>query len=160
MGSEENKKYLIEKYKDKVISPEKSIYEVLRIFKERLDIVEIDLSEVNPTFRQFTKINFLHSLKNRPVGLWEQDIVLNAFRIIHNNKSKNYYEEMILEHKKDEEIIILVEKKIEAIASNSQRLQLELFIEQGISGYHYKNETPEFFGYLMYLDGLEKKNYL
>lgn len=49
-----------------------------------------------------------------------------------------------------EKIVVLIENNTEYITSNCGKLQLEFFLEQGISQSHYELETPELFGYLRY----------
>jgi hypothetical protein len=148
------KQYLIKDYKDKV-QKFRNILEVVDYLNHIVNLYKIEPpSEASPIFYNITKFNFVNCTKNKDLDLTIEDLEFDAYGVVHDEKSENYYEE---DNKKGSPIIVFVEKRLGAITSTCEPLKQQLHIAEGISEYHIENETPEFFDYLALLDMFKKK---
>ncbi|MBU3143867.1 hypothetical protein [Clostridium sp. CF012] len=150
------KQYLIKEYKDKV-QKVRNISEVIDYLNHIVNLNKIEPpSEASPIFYNITKFNFLNCTKNKDLNLTIEEFEFEAYEVVHDEKSENYYEENNKVNK-GSPIIVFVEKRLGAITSTCEPLKQQLHIAEGISEYHIENETPEFFDYLILLDIFKKK---
>lgn len=152
---------LITKYKHKIIPGEKNADELIEHLKKKVYIVEIPPTElVNPILESIT-YNFVHCIRNKQLKLTAGELNLVAYKLIRNDKSTSYYQNDYVHvgEQEDDIIFVVFETRTGSIYSNSDKLQLELFVEQGVSEYDYDNETLMLVSYLSYLDRYSNEKY-
>ncbi|MCL6479491.1 MAG: hypothetical protein K6T65_13985 [Peptococcaceae bacterium] len=145
---------LIVKYKHKIIPGEKNVDELIEYLKRKVDIVEISATELVNPILQFITYNVVHCIRNKQLKLTADELNFIAYKLIRNDKSTSYYQNDYVHvgEQEDDIIFVVLETKTGSIYSNSNKLQLELFVEQGVSQYDYDNETLMLVSYLSYLD--------
>lgn len=150
-----NQKRLIKKYKPQIVCGERNIAQIWEYLKERVDLSPMALEDIEPNERGLILKNISTSMVNEELKLSPEDFQLRISRIVKNEKSRPYYQCRYLqmwENPAEDCIFVLAEAQTGYIHSNSNKLQLELLVAQGISEYDYVNETMRFVAYLSYLD--------
>lgn len=104
---------------------------------------------VGPTLRHIA-YNIVHCLRNNQLKLTADKLKFVVYKLVRNDKSILYYQNDYVHVGGREDDFF--ETKTGSVYSNSNKLQLELFIKQGISKYDYDNETSMLIFYLSYLD--------
>jgi len=156
-----NRDRLKKKYKHKITPGEKSVEELIEHLKHKVDIVEIATTELRKSILQHIIYNVINCIRNQQ-NLSADELNILAYKLIKNGKSNSYYQcnyAHISDDEEDDIIYVVIETKTGAIHSNSSKLLLELFVEQGISQYDYDNETLIFDAYLGYLDWYSNEEY-
>jgi len=141
MNHKDYKSYLKHQYLDQV-RPLQSVYSVISAFQNKMDIVETTLANGDEIFLKMTSLNYVNKFNIKP-----EKLKFITFVVIKNEKSKHYYDEM-----DTAKIIIIIEPQLNQISSNSNKLKVDLRIELGIDESHIKEETTDFFTYLMFFD--------
>ncbi|AAM25834.1 hypothetical protein M2349_002435 [Caldanaerobacter subterraneus subsp. tengcongensis MB4] len=157
-----NREDLLKKYKHKITPGEKSIEELIDFLKQKVDIKEISTTDLPESIMKHIILNAVHCLRNQRLNLTAREFNFIAYKLFKNDKSNLYYQSNyahISNNEKEDIIYVVFETKTGCIHSNCNRLLLELFIEQGISEFDYKNETPMFYAYLGYLDAYNNGEY-
>lgn len=157
ISTEAYKNYLRQNYKHKFQPIEKTVEEIIEELSEKIDLIEVDIALEASHFVYASMANFENSIRNSEMGLRKNEFDLVVYEITQNNKSKNYYYEVVNCFR--DKIIVIIEKRTQSISSNCEKLNLELLIEQGIDRKHFDNDTPELFAYLMLLDTYAKQEY-
>lgn len=143
--------YLLQKYTDKLIASKKNTEEILSYIKTKFNIKKIsaDCGKYSSDIH-ITKINCLNSSKNGNLSYEKLNVV--AYEIIEDERSILYYNEFKKSGLINESIYVILELETGYLNCNSNSLEKELFLYQGISDYDIKNKTPELFLYLRLLD--------
>lgn len=146
--------YLKDTYKSKIITGEKSYSEIITFLHKKYDAKRCNIDEISKSYYFISQMNALHSMQNEKLKLNKNDLNFIGFVIPSSEKNKEYYNEAI--NKKiilpEGFIVVLLETQTKYIASTSNRIFLEIVIEQGISEFDYKNETEAFFSYCFFMD--------
>jgi len=139
-----NREDLLKKYKHKIMPGEKSIEELIDFLKQKVDIKEISTTDLPESIMKHIAFNAVHCLRNQRLNLTAREFNFIAYKVLKNDKSNLYYQSNyahISNNEKGDIIYVVFETKTGCINSNCNRLLLELFIEQGISEFDYKNKT-------------------
>lgn len=157
----DNRDPLLKKYKHKIIPGEKNVDELIKYLKNKVDIVEISTTELVKSILQFITYNVVHCIRNKQPKLSEDELNFVAYKLIRNDKGNSYYQYdyVHINGQEDDLIFVVFETRTGSIYSNSNKLQLELFVEQGVSQYDYENETLVLISYLSYLDRYSNEEY-
>lgn len=158
----DNRDPLLKKYKHKIIPGEKNVEELIDYLKHKVDIVEIATTELIKFILQHIIYNVVHCIRNQQLNLTAEELNFVAYKLIKNDKSNSYYQYdyvHIDDEQEDDLIFVVFEARTGSIYSNSNKLQLELFVEQGVSQYDYDNETLMLVSYLSYLDRYSNEEY-
>ncbi|MDR1159444.1 MAG: hypothetical protein LBK69_02355 [Syntrophomonadaceae bacterium] len=153
---------LIKNHKHKIIPGKKSIEELLIYLKSKVDIIEISNCDIINTLLYREGITLVNSLYNHCLKLTLDELEYSIFHIINNEKSSYYYDNnyaCISSVQTENIIFVAFEKQTRYIKSNSNKLMMELIIEQSITQYDYDNETSIFFDYLGRFDRYCKGEY-
>ena len=148
---------LASKYKHIVILGNRDTQEIINIIKNKFTIVEVNLFDIQSTIVRFLNSNVLHSYSNQKLALSESDFEYRVFKIINNQKSKDYYNGF--HQPQIDGLFVVLEINTGYIYTNSNRLQLELMIWQGICKYHFTNETMVYWGYLNLYEHYENQGF-
>lgn len=156
-----NRDPLLKKYKHKIIPGEKNVDELIKYLKNKVNIVEISTTELVKPILQCITYNVVHCIRNEQLKLTADELNFVAHKLIRNDKSNSYYQYdyVHIDEQEDDLIFVIFEMRTGNIYSNSNKLQLELFVEQGVSQYDYDNETLMLVSYLSYLDRYSNEEY-
>lgn len=144
------KTYLKDKFLSRV-RPLQQVNNVISEFQKKIDLVKTELTESESTFLKITTLNYAHSHNIEPSKLSLEVSEFSFYEVVKNKKSEHYYS-MMEEVTHNKRIIILTEPNLNEITSNCQELKVDMLIERGIESSHIKEETPDFFAYLMLFD--------
>lgn len=156
------REYLLKKYKSKIIPGEKSIQELIDFLKQKADITEISATDLEKSIMWHIMFNVIHSLRNQQFNLTADELDFAAYKLTKNAKNDLYYQSShthIYDDEEDDIIYVVFEIKTGCIHSNSNKLLLELFIEQGVSESDYQHQTIVLDAYLTYLDWYSNGQY-
>jgi len=146
MNHDEYKAYLMEQYMDQICSI-KTVDNVITVFGKKLDIIEINESDLSPLEEPHFRFLRLNYSNNINTDIDEVNFVF--FMVKKNDRSSRYYE--LMEHE-TERVIIVTESKANLITSNCKLLSLDMQIERGLKESYIKQDTPELIAYLTLFD--------
>ncbi|RDW15788.1 hypothetical protein CWR48_18835 [Oceanobacillus arenosus] len=150
MDHDEYQAYLKQQYSHK-IRPLQSVNDVISAFQKKLDLVETELSESEIIFLKMTILNYTHAHKNDPIISNLDNLNFISYEVVKNEKSDYYYNHMKI-NSGNERILVIIESQLNEITSNCEELKVDMLIERGIDTSHVKQDTPNFFAYLMLFD--------
>ena len=139
---------LIRKHKHKIVPFERSFEELVEYLEAKLDVKRINLEEVSQTYvAAMTRNVVFGGIHGKNIR--HEDVNFYAFEVIKNHKSDEYFkDEQVYYMTAEKKIIVLIEKNTKCVATNSNKLQLELLWACGISQYDYDNDTLALIAYL------------
>ena len=136
---------LWEKHRDAMIHPRQTTEQVLDRLCGSVAIEEIPEEQADPIFVRMTRYNFAHMPQGKPVD------GLRVFRVVHDDRSALYYTGQNLE-----EIYVIVQPQTEQFSCNSNLLNTQMLVWQGLDESECRADSAALSAYLMYLEGLEE----
>lgn len=148
-NSELYKKKLIKKYKAIIKPGYKTQDEILKLLKNKFDLVEITVNDISDSFWECCVISNFNNVS---------DLHFSIYKVLYNDRSKKIYKNTpeLCCNELDEFIFLVFEQSSEYFISNSNVLTSMMILERGISEYDYINNTPSFVFYLKMLDNIKR----
>ena len=133
----------------RIISPRKSSDVFLAHLQTKVDCIETDFSSNYETFKELILENVVHCILNTEKYTKEKDFSFRQFKIEYSRDTALYYESL---NPSFQTVYVIYEMKTGYLTSNSQRLLLELFIEQGIDSEDIATDSILYQSYLTYIE--------
>jgi len=125
----------------------KSIEQVIEYLHSKFNIAPTTLLNIgNQRSIHRFKLNCINSLKNQMSNYSYDDLEVLLYTVCKDEKSAFHYEHQDFF---DSQIWVNIEKKLEFVQSNCQKLQKELYLYKGISEYDILNKTSDLMHCLM-----------
>ncbi len=132
-----------------VISPRKSSDAFLNHLQSKVDCIETDFSANSKIFKKLILENASYCILNTEKYTTEEEFCFKQFKIGYNEDTAVYYQNL---NPAFQTIYVIFETKTGYLTSNSQRLLLELFIEQGIDPKDITTNSILYQSYLTYIE--------
>jgi len=155
---------LIKLYKPLVKSGNKMTFsEMCSFLEENMSAVKIDFNLISEITRRMMKVSIGHYLRENKPDLSLDKLQFAAYEIPREGKGAEYYNyphiSQIVEGHDHNSIYVILEKHIDYINCNCNKLFLDLTIKRGVSEYDYENNTMRLIEYLSRIEALEQKWY-
>lgn len=132
-----------------ILSPRKSGDAFLAHLQAKVDCIETDFSSNYEVFKKMILENAVHCILNTEKYTEEKDFDFRQFKIEYNEDTAPYYENL---NPSFQTIYVIYEMKTGYLTGNSQKLLLELFIEQGINPEDIAADSILYQSYLTYIE--------
>lgn len=150
----------IKMFKHLIPIGERDSKDLISYLKNKFDVVEIDFSELPSYKRDMLRENAKHSVGNIKLNVEIEDMSFRFFKIIENEKSKEYVDPREAEW--GNFLFFILEEKTKYMSTNSGRLLTEMIYISGVSKESYLEEDLEFKNLLSFLmfDYLDDNKFL
>lgn len=116
---------------EKVVSPQKDCVELLKWLQKRYSVTELELTDFSKSFVAHLEYNAVHAITNQKMMIEPDRLQFVCCKIesVICNDGYNH----ILNSTGEEFTYVIIEKNTGYILSNSNKIQLELVIERGVT---------------------------